>query len=120
MEEAKSYRLKIFFWDQLIRPLQLLLNIHQLQAILLALLILNFVVWKSIISFWILAIALGIIFIYQIVQYYKSGEFIYNYRKYKSEKGKYHDYRKVTKVLKKEEKGLGKAEEIKDNYEQEQ
>ena len=107
MEQAKTVRLKIFLWDQLIRPVYLLLNIHQLQALLLALLILNFVVWKSIWGFWVLSLLLAVIFIYQITQYYKSGEFMHNYRKYKSDKGEYADYRKATKILKKDE--VGKA-----------
>jgi hypothetical protein len=102
MEEAKKSRLKIFLWDQLVRPVYLLLNIHQLQALLIAILILNIAVWKNFVVFWVLAIALLVIFTYQIFKYYQSGEFIYNYRKYKSDKGKYSDYRKLTKILKKE------------------
>lgn len=102
MEEIKKARFKIFLWDQFILPVYLLLNIHQLQALLLALLILNFIIWKNILFFWFLVITLGIIFIYQTIKYYKSGEFVYNYRKYKSEKGEYKDYRKLTKILKKE------------------
>lgn len=102
MEESKKSRLKIFLWDQFIRPIYLLGTIHQLQSLLLALLILNFITWKSIIFFWILVILLAIIFIYQMVKYYQSGEFIANYRKFKSERGEYSDYRKLTKVLKKE------------------
>ena len=105
MKEAEKYRFKIFLWDQFVRPFYLLLNIHQLQALLLALLILNFVTWQNIPTFWVLSISLLIIFIYQIYKYYQSGEFIHNYRKYKSERGEYRDFRKLTKVLKEEQEG---------------
>jgi hypothetical protein len=109
----QNERFKIFLWDQFIRPIYLLLNIHQAQAILLALLILNFLIWKSITAFWILFFALGTIFAYQIYKYYKSGEFIHNYRKYKSEKGKYGDYRKFVKKLKDSESQKEMTGEIK-------
>lgn len=122
MEQAKTTRFKIFMWDQFIRPLYLLLNIHQLQALLLALLILNFVTWKSILAFWILTISLAVIFLAQIIQYYKSGEFMHNYRKYKSDVGQYKDYRKTTKILKnskkaKEEKVQEAVDDLNDEYE---
>lgn len=106
MEEAKSARLKIFLWDQLVRPVLLLLNIHQLQLLLLALLFLNLAVWKDVLAFFILLVLLAIIFFYEIYKYYKSGEFIHNYRKYKSDKGQYSDYRKLTKELKQEKQPL--------------
>lgn len=102
MEPAQKSRFKIFLWDQFIRPIYLLLNVHQLQALLLALLMINFVVWKNIYAFWVLSISLILIFFYQIYKYYKSGEFIHHYRDYKSERGKYKDYRKLTKELKRE------------------
>jgi len=102
MEEAKKSRLKIFLWDQLVRPIYLLLNLYQLQAILIALIIVNFVVWKSVWAFYIMAALLAVVFVYQIVKYYQSGEFIHNYRKYKSDRGEYTDFRKLAKTLKKE------------------
>lgn len=119
MEEAKSARMKIFLWDQFVRPIRLLFNIHILQALLLALLILNIVVWRNMWAFAFLVISLGIIFFVQIFEYYKSGEFMHNYRKYKSERGEYGDYRKLTKVLKKskEEKIKEAVEDLNDEYE---
>lgn len=102
MEEGKKTRFKIFLWDQFILPFYLLLNLYQLQALLIALIILNSLIWQNILAFYVLVISLGIVFLYQIVKYYKSGEFMHNYRKYKSEKGEYGDYRKAIKTFKKE------------------
>ena len=104
MEEPQKSRFKIFLWDQFIRPFYLLLNLFQLQALLLACFILNLLIWKNVTLFWIVILLLGTIFIYQNIKYYQSGEFIHNYRKFKSERGEYKDYRKLTKILKKEKK----------------
>lgn len=111
MKEAKKTRFRIFLWDQFILPFYLLLNLYQLQALLIALIISNFVVWKNVTFFWVLVLSLGIIFIYQIIKYYKSGEFMHNYRKYKSERGEYKDYRKVAKILKKEKESNNKSKD---------
>ena len=95
MDEAKKYKIKAFLWDQLVRPIRLLLNIHQLKALLIALTILSVVVFKSTKLFFGVIIPLAIIFGYELYQYYKSGEYIHNYRTYK-----YPEYKKFTKVMK--------------------
>ena len=98
MDEAEKYKIKAFMWDQFVRPTFLLFNLHQVKAILLALTIFS-VAMKWDISFWVAVIPLSFIFILEIIRYYKSGEYLYNYRKYK-----YSDYKKATKVFKRKER----------------
>jgi hypothetical protein len=101
MERQDKYKVKMFLWDQLVRPFHMFINVHQLKPIILALIIANFVIFKIFILFWGLVILLGIIFIYEIYKYWKSGEFIHNYRKFK-----YPEYRKAIKTLKRKSKHL--------------
>jgi len=96
MGEPNNYKIKIFLWDQFIRPIYILINLYNLQAIILAMIIINFITYKSLVAFWILIILALIISLFDIVKYWKSGEFIYNYRSYK-----YPGYRKIIKELKK-------------------
>ena len=91
-----KFKFKIFLWDQFIRPLKHLLNRHTLQSCLIALVMINFISFESLIFFWIaLIIVLGISVI-DVIQYWKSGEYISHYRK-----EKYPDYRKIIKEVKK-------------------
>ena len=99
MNEATKYRMKAFLWDQFVRPVYIILNLHQLKGILLALLILSIIIFKSNALFLFTSSTLVIIFSYEIYKYYKSGEFMKNYRHYK-----YKDYKKATKAFKQEAK----------------
>ena len=92
-----AYRLRVFLWDQFIRPFYSLVSIHQIKALLLALIIVNFFSFKSSGIFWFGIIALGIIFTHEIIKYWKSGEYMSNYREYK-----YPDYKRTIKQIKKQ------------------
>lgn len=110
--ELKDYRLRIFLWDQLIRPIKKIANRNIFQSFLIALIIINFISFKSLYIFWISIILVAFISIMDIIKYYKSGEYIKNYRK-----EKYPEYRKTIKKLKKEKtmvENVGQGEKNKD------
>jgi len=90
-----QYRFKIFLWDQFIRPLKSILTLNNLQALALSLIILNFVIWRSITVFWIFLIIALFISLKELIRYWRSGEFMYNYRK-----EKYPEYKKIIKEIK--------------------
>lgn len=94
--EKQDYKLKIFLWDQFIRPLKKLVSRHTLQSVLIALVILNFVTFNFIAFFWASITIILIISIIDIREYWKSGKYISHYRQ-----EKYPDYRKVIKEIKK-------------------
>ena len=115
MGEARKYRIKAFLWDQFVLPVYLLLNMQQLKGILLASLILSITVFNSQGIFWVTSALLVFIFSYEIYRYYKSGEFMHNYRKYK-----YTDYKKATKAFKREtKKDLNTLNNLNNNEEKE-
>lgn len=95
MTNQKLMRVRIFLWDQLVRPLYLIFSTHQLKPILLSLMIINFIIFKSSTSFFVLSFLLAIIFSYELYNYWKSGEFMKNYREYK-----YPEYREAIKKIK--------------------
>lgn len=116
MEEAKKYRIKAFLWDQFVRPVYVLMNVQQLKGILLALLILSITLLDSKNLFWVTSIILVFIFSYEIYKYYKSGEFMHNYRKYK-----YTDYKRATKAFKREvKKDLNTLNNLNDHEKEEE
>ena len=96
-KEANKYRIKAFLWDQLIRPLYALASTSIVKAALLVFLIVSIIVELSPIIVYTTGAVLLIIFVYDIYKYWKSGEFMYNYRKYK-----FPDYKKATKAFKRE------------------
>lgn len=98
MEEAKKHRIKAFLWDQFVRPFYALANTGVLKIGLLAFLFVAIVIQLHPAWVYVAGVLLILVFIYELVQYYKSGEFMHNYRKYK-----YPDYKKATKAFKKEE-----------------
>lgn len=102
MEESKKARLKIFLWDLFIRPIVVFVNIHQIKAILISIIFILIIIFKQDKIPLILLGILTIIYIYELFKYYKSGEFMYQYRAYKSGKNRYGDYRKVMKQIRKE------------------
>lgn len=105
MENGKLLRFKIFLWDQFIRPIYALSNINIIKITLLVLLFVFIIVNAPIGSVYIVGVMLLVIFIYEIIKYYKSGEFIGNYRKYK-----YPEYKRATKIFKKENNENGQRE----------
>lgn len=106
MREEDKIRLKIFFWDQFVRPLYVFQSLSFLKILLLVLLFFGIAVNFPILIIFIIGSLLGIIFAYELHKYYKSGEFIYNYRKFN-----YKDYKKdVAKLKKYRDKDLIKQE----------
>ena len=95
MDENK-YKLKIFLWDQFIRPVNNLINRHTLQSLLISLIMVNFISLKSIPFFWIASIIVLYISVVDAIKYWESGEFMSHYRK-----EKYPEYRKALKEVKK-------------------
>jgi len=95
MDENK-FKLKIFLWDQFIRPLKKLINRHTLQSCLIALVMINFISIKSRSFFWIALLIVFCISVIDAIQYWKSGEYISHYRK-----EKYPEYKKIIKEVKK-------------------
>lgn len=91
-----DYKIKIFLWDQFIRPLKKLLNRHIIQSTLIGLIFVNFFTFNSIYFFLISLTFVLLISILDIVHYWKSGKYIYNYRK-----EKYPSYRKHIKEFQK-------------------
>jgi hypothetical protein len=98
-KEARRYRIKAFLWDQLIRPLYALASTSILKAVLLVFLIVSIIVELSPIIVYPVGVLLLVIYVYDIYKYWKSGEFMHNYRKYK-----FPDYKKATKAFKREER----------------
>ncbi len=112
MEETNQInptRVRIFLWDQFIRPFYTLTNMSSITIIVFILLGISIFMDKIIIT-WILFIILLIITILGLIRYYKSGEYMHHFRTYKSEKGQYSDYRKVIKEFKRGEKALQEIE----------
>ena len=99
MKEARRYRIKAFLWDQLIRPIHIMGSSSILKIFLLVFLFVAIIIQLNIIVVYTIGLILLLIFFYEIYKYYQSGEFMHNYRKYK-----YPDYKKATKVFKKEAK----------------
>lgn len=95
----RKYKLKAFLWDQFILPLYSIFKLEQLMAIIIAVLVLNFISFKSSILFLISSILLIAMSIFDIVKYYKSGEFLKNYREHK-----YPEYRKAIKDIRRKRK----------------
>lgn len=98
MDSSFKFRLKVFLWDQFILPFYLIFTMEQLRSIFIAILIVNFVTLKSFIIFISSTCFILFTSILDVFKYWKSGEFMHNYRKYK-----YGDYRKVAKEFKKQE-----------------
>lgn len=99
MKEAEQYRIKAFLWDQLVRPMYAIASASILKIFLLVFLFVAIIIKLHAIFVYITGAMLLVIFIYDICKYYKSGEFMYNYRKFK-----FPEYRKAVKSFKKEEK----------------
>lgn len=97
MNEAERHRLKAFLWDQFIRPLYALANTSVLKIILLVFIFVGIIIQLHAIFVYIAGVLLLGVFFYDIYKYYKSGQFMHNYRKYK-----YPEYKKATKAFKKE------------------
>ena len=111
-----KFRLKVFLWDQFVRPAYAFFNLPHLNVILIALLIVNFVIIKSVPFFWILIVIWAGIVGYEVRQYWKSGEYMHNYRKHN-----YPGYRKSIKQIKKEqEKGLNSLNDLNEDGIQEE
>lgn len=97
-EEANKTRFRIFMWDQTIGYfLRYIWNLEILKAVLFILL--SFLIFLDVRLRYIFLIllCLAVIAVYEIIKYYKSGEFMHNYRKYK-----YPDYKRATKIFKRE------------------
>ena len=88
-------KLRIFLWDQFIRPLKRLANRHTLQSALIALVMINFVTFNSEPFFWASLSVILLISMIDIRDYWRSGKYIGHYRK-----EKYPDYRKAIKEAK--------------------
>ena len=92
MEEVNKFRIKAFLWDLFILPIYSFFTTEQLRSIMIAILIINIFIFKSAIIFYIFIILVIITATLDLIRYYKSGEFIHNYRKYK-----YGDWKKAIK-----------------------
>lgn len=93
-------KFKIFMWDQLIRPFKTFGDTGFIKIFILLLIFASLVLNYSKYITFTLFLLLFIIFIRELVNYTKSGEYIHNYRKYKG----YPETRKEIKKLRKEEK----------------
>lgn len=94
--KLEGYKVKIFLWDQLIRPVKKLINRHSLQSVMIALVIVNFIAFKSEIIFWVSIATILLISVIDVKDYWRSGEYMSHYRQ-----EKYPEYRKTIKELKK-------------------
>lgn len=95
--QSKSVRFKIFLWDQFIRPVYTLFDLDFIKTLLTALIVILLIIGSPIDYVIITAVGLFILSLVGLIRYYKSGDFVANYRKYK-----YPKYKKATKVFKKE------------------
>lgn len=96
MKPETKYNLKAFMWDQLIRPV---MNSNFLRLVFLIMIFVSIVVFKSVNLFFVFIVLTLLISIYELVKYYKSGEYKDNYRKFK-----YPDYRKTMKEIRQAKK----------------
>lgn len=100
MNEQEKFRIKVFFWDQLIRPIKSLLYIDQINALLVAALIVNLLFIRKAWLSLLIASMLLTFSIINLVKYYRSGEYIGNYRK-----ERYSKFKQAIKEIKKEKSG---------------
>jgi len=108
----RSYKLKMFLWDQFLRPFNSLTELHQLKSVLLALTIVDILIIRSLLLLWIFISCFALIIIFDIYKYWKSGEYVYNYRKYK-----YPMYKKAINEIKKKPKDLNRLNELNNDEE---
>ncbi|MEK6878160.1 MAG: hypothetical protein AABY22_01055 [Nanoarchaeota archaeon] len=107
MKNENKYLLKAFLWDQFIRPFYAFLNINALIFIFLIILAYSILILKSKLLFIISLLIILVAIILDTIKYYKSGEFMYNYRKYK-----YPGYRNY---IKNKPKGLNTLNNLNSN-----
>lgn len=97
MEDVK---LKLFLWDQFVRPFHAITEMWFLKIIASVLIFLALVTKHYFVTL-VLLIILILMLLLETLKYYKSGEYIKHYRDFKSEQGKYSDYKKIVKEFKK-------------------
>jgi len=116
MNTENKYKIKAFLWDQFVRPISMLFNSNFLKFFLVIFMAYLIITKRNIILFFISAIILLITILFDIVKYYRSGEFIYNYRKYKYPQ--YRDY--IKEVKKNKTKGLNSLNHLNKDERQEE
>lgn len=98
MDETQTLRLKAFLWDQFVFRVYKFFNLQNAKGVLWGLLLISTISKYGVLSFFLL-LALFLISVHEIIKYYKSGEYMKNYRDYK-----YPDYRKAIKELRQKRK----------------
>lgn len=105
MKEESKFKLKAFLWDQFVSPIVSVFNVDQIYIILtvFAFLSIFLKIPKYILPLLIIQF---IVAIYKLVIYYRSGEFIKNYRDAQFKKKNIPNYRETIKKIRKEKKEL--------------
>lgn len=110
MKPETKYNIKAFLWDQIVRPIRIVFNANFMRLLFLAMIFISIIILKSTVMFVIFLISTLITYVYELIKYYKSGEYKANYRKYR-----YPDYKKAIKEMKKSKNQthteLGKGEQ---------
>jgi len=103
----KRYKRKAWWWDQFWHPLASLFNIKHIKTLLIIISIFDMIVFfNKIYTYAIPGGILLLLIIYDdIYKYYKSGEYIQNYKKHKYMKyPEYQQYKKAIKQVRSERK----------------
>jgi len=101
MNPEMKFTIKAFLWDQIVRPVYFFFNLNTIGLFSVAMTFSSMIIFDSVLlalAFFILSIVL---YIYEIVKYYQSGEFKSNYRKFH-----YGDYKAKVKEIKRAGKKL--------------